>query len=272
MSLPPGPIWVDADPMRLAQVFANLLNNGAKYTEPGGRIGLVAEVHGESVFVRVSDTGLGIPAEAMPRLFEMFSQVDRNLERAHGGLGIGLTLVRRLVEMHGGSVEARSEGPGQGSEFTVQLPISVDRGAGSSDVAANLSSSASYRWRILVVDDNRDSADSLGIMLELMGHEIRTAHDGLAAIETAESFRPDIILLDIGLPRMSGYDVCSRLREQPWSANTLIVALTGWGQTDDQRRSQEAGFDYHLVKPVDMSILNRILSEPRRQAARNGTR
>jgi PAS domain S-box-containing protein len=260
LTLPPAPVYLDADLTRLAQVFSNLLNNAAKYTEPGGRISLTGELSGGEVLVRVRDNGLGIPADALPRIFEMFSQVDRNMERAQGGLGIGLTLVRRLVEMHGGTVEARSDGPGQGSEFFVQLPI--PKTAQSIPSARdNESATATSKRRILVVDDNRDSATSLGMMLKLMGNETHTAHDGLAAIEAAEKFRPDLILLDIGLPKINGYDACRAIREQPWSKGMVIVALTGWGQEEDRRRSAEAGFDDHMVKPVEHSVVTKLLAD-----------
>jgi CheY-like chemotaxis protein len=212
------------------------------------------------VVVRVRDNGLGIPAEAMPRLFQMFSQVDRNMERAQGGLGIGLTLVRRLTEMHGGTVQAHSEGPGKGSEFIVRLPV-LKANPQTATVQGDGGVAATAKRRILVVDDNQDSAISLGMMLRLMGNEIQTAHDGLAAIEAAREFRPDMILLDIGLPKINGYDACRRIREQPWSRGMVIVALTGWGQEEDRRRSREAGFDHHLVKPVEIDALRTLLRE-----------
>jgi CheY-like chemotaxis protein len=191
----------------------------------------------------------------------MFSQVDRNMERAQGGLGIGLTLVRRLVEMHDGIIEAHSEGPGRGSEFVVQLPILKVISQPSTVSTTDEGATAVQKRRILVVDDNHDSAMSLGMMLKLMGNEIQTAHDGHAAVEAAEQFRPDIILLDIGLPKLNGYDACRRLREQSWSQGTVIVALTGWGQDEDRRRSKEAGFDHHLVKPVEIGDLQKLLAE-----------
>ena len=260
LTLPSAPVYLDADLTRLAQVFSNLLNNAAKYTEPSGRISLTGELSGAEVVVQVRDSGLGIPADALPRIFEMFSQVDRNMERAQGGLGIGLTLVRRLVEMHGGTVEARSDGPGRGSQFVVRLPV-------AKSVAQLTSSqgddglSASAKRRILVVDDNYDSATSLSMMLSLMGHETYNVHDGLAAVEAAEKFRPDMILLDIGLPKLNGDDACRRIRELPGSKSMVIVALTGWGQDEDRRRSHEAGFDHHLVKPVEINALQTLLRE-----------
>jgi CheY-like chemotaxis protein len=220
---------------------------------------LVASLH--LLFLR---HGLGIPAESLPGIFQMFSQVDRNMERAQGGLGIGLSLVRRLVEMHGGTVEAHSDGPGQGSEFTVRLPVpkSIQQTVTLQGDEGEESPGAAARRRILVVDDNRDSAMTLGMMLKLMGNEIQTAHDGLAAVEAAEQFRPDMILLDIGIPKLNGYDACRRIREQPWSRGMEIVALTGWGQEEDRRRSKEAGFDDHLVKPVELAILQKLLAKP----------
>ena len=258
VTIPPTPIYIDADLTRLAQVFLNLLNNSAKYTQPGGRIWLVAECFENEVAVKVRDNGLGIPAEALPRIFQMFSQVDRNMEMAQGGLGIGLTLVRRLVEMHGGTVEAHSDGPGQGSEFTVRLPVlkTVQVVAQSPTIADGLTA----KRRILIVDDNQDSAISLGMMLKLMGNETHTVHDGLAAVEAAELFRPDMILLDIGLPKLNGYEACRRIRKQAWSGGMEIVALTGWGQEEDRRRSKEAGFDHHLVKPVELATLEKVLA------------
>ena len=264
LSLPPEPVSLDADLTRLAQVFSNLLNNSAKYTEPGGRISLTVHVNGKEVAVKVRDNGLGIPAEALPRLFQIFSQVERHMERAQGGLGIGLTLVKRIAEMHGGTVEARSAGPGKGSEFTVRLPVlsyelCPQRTAAGNSAEVDDRNATTARQRILIVDDNRDSATTLGMMLKLMGNETQTAHDGLAAVEAAEQFRPDLILLDIGLPKLNGYDACRRIRQQTWAKHIVIVALTGWGQEEDRRRSQEAGFDHHLVKPVEMADLQMLL-------------
>jgi CheY-like chemotaxis protein len=186
------------------------------------------------------------------------------LERAQGGLGIGLTLVRRLTEMHGGTVEATSEGPGRGSEFVVRLPVPGHGPQRSADRETGPDSVAGPKRRILVVDDNRDAAESLGMMLTLMGNEVRTAADGLAAVEVAEDYRPDLILLDIGLPKLNGYEACRRIRERPWAKGTVIVALTGWGQEEDRRRSQEAGFDRHLVKPVDVNDLTKLLAQGKR--------
>jgi CheY-like chemotaxis protein/two-component sensor histidine kinase len=274
VDLPAGPLVIDADVLRLSQVIANLLNNAAKYTERGGRIGLRverSEGRGE-VSLHVTDNGVGIPAAMLPQVFQMFTQVDRSLEKSRGGLGIGLSLVKRLVEMHGGTVEARSGGRGQGSEFIVRLPLAdlpaelpADIPAeGARDGAAAEAPAAGPAERpvrrVLVTDDNVDAATSLAMMLELMGNEVRIAHDGLEAVTAAEELRPDVILLDIGMPRLNGYDACKRIREQPWGPGIYIVALTGWGQEEDKRRSREAGFDHHLVKPVDPVTLGALLA------------
>ncbi len=216
VTLPPQPVYLNGDLVRLAQVFLNLLNNAAKYTERGGRIWLTAERQGSEVVVRVKDTGMGIPAEKLPRLFEMFFQVDRTLERSQGGLGIGLSLVRRLVELHGGRVEARSDGVGKGSEFIVRLPVLVDEADGDAGAAGPMATARRRppARRILVVDDNRDSADSLAMLLRLTGNEVHTAYDGVDGVEAAERLRPDVVLLDIGMPKLNGYDACRRIREQ----------------------------------------------------------
>jgi PAS domain S-box-containing protein len=261
VTLPPTPVYLDADPVRLAQVFSNLLNNAAKYTPPGGKLTLTAETRGAEAIVCVRDNGLGIPVAAQPRIFEMFSQLDRNVERAQGGLGIGLTLVRRLVEMHGGAVGVKSEGPGTGSEFTVRIPVLKEAEPGPSGGESQSAEVAGPKRRVLVVDYNRDAAETLGMMLTLMGNDVRTASDGLAAVEAARDFRPDMILLDIGLPKLNGYDACRRIRQEPWSKGMVIVALTGWGQEEDRRRSLEAGFDHHLVKPIEVMTLEKLLAE-----------
>ncbi len=263
ITLPAAAVYLDADPTRLAQVFSNLLNNAAKYTEPGGRITLTGTLSGNDVVVEVRDNGMGIPGDALSRIFEIFSQVDRNMERAQGGLGIGLSLVRRLVELHGGTIEARSDGPGLGSQFVAKLPTASVKQPAAASAGGHKPSQTAGR-RVLVVDDNYDSAKSLSVMLEMMGNETHSAHDGLAAVEAAEAFRPDLILLDIGLPKLNGYDACRRIREQPWSQRMVIVALTGWGQDEDRRRSHDAGFDEHLVKPVDLAEIIRLLAEPKR--------
>ena len=258
VSLPAEPLWLNADAVRLTQVFGNLLNNSCKYTPAGGTIRIIAQRDGTDAIVTVSDTGIGIPADKLASIFDMFTQVDRSLEQSQGGLGIGLTLVKRLVEMHGGSVEARSAGVGQGSAFVVRLPAAM----GVSDVSTPIPSeslASSAMHRILVVDDNKDSADSLAMLLQLTGHEVFVTHDGRSALEAVELRRPDVVLLDIGLPSLNGHDVCRWIRQQPWGKTTVIIALTGWGQEEDRRRSQEAGFDGHLVKPVDHGRLLALL-------------
>ncbi len=264
VALPPEPVYLDADPMRLAQVLLNLLNNAAKYTEPGGRIALRAGLGGGHITVRVTDTGAGIPPEMLSHIFEMFTQVDRTLDRSQGGLGIGLTLVRTLVEMHGGTVEAHSEGPGRGSEFVLRLPQLKDEGQRAKDEGeASVGPSSLVLHpsrRILVVDDNRDAAESLSVLLRLLGNEVRTAHDGVEAVASATEFRPDVVLLDIGLPKLNGYEAARRIREQQGDA-VVLIALTGWGQDEDRRRSSEAGFNHHMTKPVEFEELQRLLTE-----------
>ncbi len=278
-ALPDGPVWLDADPVRLAQVIANLLNNAAKYTEERGRIVLSAAREGGDVVLRVKDNGLGIAPDVLPRVFELFTQDHRTLDRSQGGLGIGLTMVKGLVEMHGGGVRAFSEGPGKGSEFVVRLPLlqlqSADcrlqneNGAGKAAPSSNPQSKISnlQSRKVLIVDDNADSAESLALLLSMRGHEVRTAHDGPAALEAAEAFRPQAVLLDIGLPGMDGYEVARRLRDRPGAEGVLLVALTGYGQEDDRRRAAEAGFDAHLVKPAEPAAVHRLLGRSGRVAA-----
>jgi len=265
ITMPPGAIYVDADVTRLAQVFSNLLNNAAKYTERGGRIRFSVKRQGGQVVMSVKDNGMGIPAHMLPKVFEMFTQVDRHLERSQGGLGIGLSIVQRLVEMHGGSVGVQSDGPGMGSEFTVQLPVvlSVAQPNGGDEEAAY----ALRGRKVLVVDDNVDAAKSLAVMLKLMGNEAKTAHDGLEAIEVAATCRPDLILLDIGMPRLNGHETAKRIRQQPWGKDVVLVALTGWGQDEDRHKSNDAGFDAHLVKPIEPATLEKLLSNLRANTA-----
>ncbi|HKV12707.1 MAG TPA: PAS domain-containing protein [Thermoanaerobaculia bacterium] len=260
--LAPDPIFVDADLTRMTQVFANLLNNAAKFTERGGHVWLTVERRGDQGVVSVKDDGVGIPAHQIARVFDMFTQVDQSLERARGGLGIGLSLVRGLVEMHGGTVEAKSEGRGRGSELVVRLPVAVPLTEEPLSVGSETAAPGNRR-RVLVVDDNRDAALSLAMMLELMGHETRTAHDGLEAFDVAAAFRPNLILLDIGMPKMNGCDTARLLRQQPWGQSLMLVALTGWGQEEDRRTSMEAGFDSHLVKPIEPATLETLLARLR---------
>jgi PAS domain S-box-containing protein len=266
LSLPAEPLVVDCDVTRLAQVFSNLFNNAAKYTEPGGHISLTAERRENEAVVTVRDTGVGIPGEMLKRVFDLFTQVDRSRERAQGGLGIGLTLVQRLVELHGGSVEAQSEGPGRGSAFVVRLPLAPSKDAVDAVPAPPPPPRAgpSPPRRILVVDDNVDAAQSLATLLRLGGHEVRVTHDGPAALSEARAFVPEVVLLDIGMPGMDGYEVARRLRRAPETNGALLVAQTGWGQDEDHRRSREAGFAAHLVKPLDPDALEQLLARERR--------
>ncbi|HJX28573.1 MAG TPA: ATP-binding protein, partial [Thermoanaerobaculia bacterium] len=261
VSLPPEQILLDADLTRLAQVFSNLLNNSAKYTERGGRIWLTAAREGGQVSVSVRDTGIGIPAADLPNIFGMFSQVDRSIERSTGGLGIGLALVKGLVEMHSGTVEAASPGQGQGSTFTVRLPVLRDQAESPAAAPADgeQPDSTGSKRRILVVDDNRDSAASMAMMLELLGNEVCIAYNGDAAIKLADQFRPQVVLMDVGMPKLNGYEVTRRIREQPWGRDMAIIAVTGWGHEVDRARSKEAGCDGHLVKPVHLPDLEKLL-------------
>ena len=260
--LPARPVHLSADPARLIQIVGNLLNNACKFSGRGGRIRLAVERDGDQIVIRVGDDGIGIAATELSRVFEMFTQLDTSLARSRGGLGIGLTLVRSLVEMHGGSVEARSGGAGQGSEFVVRLPLPAGLPASPQDASpaapAPMAPALAGR-RILVVDDNRDAADTLAMLLAVSGHEVRTAYDGLQAVEAAATWRPDVVLLDIGLPGLDGYEAARRMRAQ--RDGVVLVAMTGWGQDDDRRRSREAGFDAHLTKPVDYADLTKVLAE-----------
>ena len=259
-ALPRRPIYLYADPVRLAQLLTNLLINACKYTEPGGQIALDVVPNGAEVVISIKDTGIGIPTEMLQNIFEMFVQVDQSIERTRGGLGIGLTLVRQLVEMHGGSVQAYSDGRGHGSEFVVRLPVQTQQTRPRATTAIGREPPLGAGQRILVVDDNEDAANSLATLLRMTGNETRVAHDGLKAVELAGTFRPDIVLLDIGLPKLNGYEACSRIREHAWGKHMVLVALTGWGQDEDRQKSKDAGFDGHLVKPTDLATLTRLLS------------
>jgi PAS domain S-box-containing protein len=260
VTLPDAAVYLDADLTRLAQVFSNLLTNSAKYTPPGGAIAIAARADGATVGVTVADTGIGIPAESLPNIFDMFWQVNRSAERSAGGLGIGLALVRGVVELHGGTVVAASAGPGRGSTFTVTLPVAADQPAAADGAGEARRPTPGGCRRVLVVDDNRDAAESMADMLALLGDEVRTAHDGLEAVAAAEPFRPDVILMDVGMPRLNGLDATRRIREQPWGRTAVIVALTGWGQDNDRERSRAAGCDGHLVKPVTLADLEQLLA------------
>ena len=261
-SLPAEPLWLDADPLRLAQILANLLTNAAKYSEPGGRVDIRASVVGNRVRISVEDTGIGIEAPLLPHVFEMFSQVKSSLDRAEGGLGIGLALVKGLVDLHDGTVEARSEGLGKGAEFIVTLPL-PEYGQAATAPAAGLarSETPAHVARILVADDNRDAAASLATLLQLDGHEITVANDGRSALAAAESFRPHVAMLDIGMPKLNGYEVARQIRAEPWGRTAVLVAVTGWGQSEDKRRAFEAGFDHHFTKPLDLDLLGAFLAD-----------
>jgi PAS domain S-box-containing protein len=258
-SVPDEPLYLDADRTRMAQILCNLLSNAVKYSEPGSPIHLSVEREGRQAVFRVRDAGVGIPSEMQPHIFEMFTQVDRTLERSQGGLGVGLSIVKRLVEMHGGDVAVKSAGYGTGSEFVIRLPLVEARAKDPVGIAARRPLSPPPR-RVLVVDDHADAAESLSMMLRLMGSEVRTSSDGEAGVQVAAAFRPEVILMDIGMPRLNGYEACRRMRQEPWGHDITIIALTGWGQEEDKRQSREAGFDGHLVKPVEPADLDVLLS------------
>jgi signal transduction histidine kinase/FixJ family two-component response regulator len=259
LSLPVEPLWLEGDGVRLAQIVSNLLNNAAKYTPDGGVIRLQARCDAAQATIAVRDNGPGIPAESLSSIFEMFSRGTWHGEQRQSGLGIGLALSRRLAEMHGGAIEAQSEGIGKGSEFIVRLPIASVQAPQTSASAAVLETLPPVR--ILVVDDNRDAAASLGMLLRTLGAEVRVEHDGPAAIEAFGAYDPAIALLDVGMPGMSGYDLARALRKRDADRRTTLVALTGWGQDEDRRRAHEAGFDHHLVKPTDVETLQRLIGE-----------
>jgi CheY-like chemotaxis protein len=257
VSLPSEPIVVDGDLVRLSQVFANLLNNAAKYTQNGGDISINARREDKSVVVSIRDTGIGIPGDKLSHIFEMFAQVDNVLRRSQDGLGIGLSLVRTLVGMHGGRVEAHSDGIGLGSEFVTYLPL-VECNHQSTESAGapnGCKQPALAAHRVLLVDDNRDSADTLAMLLKLLGTEVKIAYDGKSALEALRIYRPSVLLLDIGMPGMDGYDVARQVRQNAEFCDLILIALTGWGQDEDRRRTKEAGFDHHLVKPVEIGTL-----------------
>jgi len=259
LDLPKHAVRLEADPVRLAQVFSNILINAAKYTDPGGQIQLRAAREGSEVVVAIRDNGIGISAQMMPRLFTMFAQAQTALGRAEGGLGIGLSLVRGLVSLHGGRVEARSNGPGTGSEFIVRLPIGTPLAETPDIEAAEQSVVTGAEFKILVVDDNRDAADSCAMLLELSGHHVQTAYTGRRALELAETFHPHAVLLDIGLPDLDGYELARQIRAAPWGRDVILIAVTGWGQEDDRRRAFEAGCDHHLTKPIEAETVESLL-------------
>jgi CheY-like chemotaxis protein/two-component sensor histidine kinase len=258
VTLPLEPVALDVDPLRLSQVIGNLLTNAAKYTDAGGHITLSGHLEGGMLSLSIKDNGIGIPRESLSGIFEMFYQIEGAGARSEGGLGIGLALVNGLVQLHGGTVEAKSEGLGRGSEFMVNLPVTSDLAPRSMTDAV---APAPIGRRILVADDNQDAADSLAMILELGGHDVRVAHDGRAALSVAQTFRPDTVLLDIGMPHLNGYEVAQALRQEPWGSEMCLIALTGWGQESDRQRAIDAGFDRHLTKPVDTVALEALLSK-----------
>jgi CheY-like chemotaxis protein/nitrogen-specific signal transduction histidine kinase len=263
LQLPPGPIWLNVDSRRIVQVFAGIINNSSKFSDVGSEIRISATHDDRQLTVTITDEGAGICAEMLPQVFDQFTRNSHGKRDAHMGLGIGMTLAKRLVELHGGRISAHSEGPGRGSSFIVQLnllqvpalrvvPI---------EVAAIATTPARHGARVLIVDDNHDGAQGLAMMLDLAGHEVRTAVDGLEALALADEFKPHVVLLDIGMPGIDGYETARRLRARPWAHATLLWAQTGWGQEDDKRRAHSAGFDRHLVKPIDPEELNRLMDE-----------
>jgi CheY-like chemotaxis protein len=261
LDMPDDPIWLDADLMRLAQVISNLLNNAAKYTPEGGAIVVSTRQEGAEALVTVSDNGVGIPSDMLPRVFDLFTQVRDNLDRSHGGLGIGLALVKQLVGMHGGSITAESAGPGKGSAFRLRLPVMESAPTAAAVTEPDFSQSPNKGvLKVLIVDDNVDVAQTMGWMLEAIGHDYRMVHEGKLAVQAAQDYRPDAILLDIGMPGMDGYAVCRALREERLFDHTVIIAQTGWGQTQ-AGASGESGFDHHLVKPVTMDRLEELLAD-----------
>ena len=260
-TLPSDPIYLEGDPARLAQVVGNLLNNACKFTQDGGHVRVTVERESGQAVLRVRDTGIGISADQLLRIFEMFTQIDTSLERSQSGLGIGLTLVKNLVELHGGTIEARSAGIGHGSEFVVRLPLAAGPIQRELPPTWSGGEKAATPLRLLVVDDNRDSAKSLTMLLKISGHEVYVAYDGLEAVEAAATCRPDVILLDIGLPKINGFEAARLIRKEPWGRDVVIVALTGWGQPEDLIRSADAGFNSHMVKPVDYQALMKLLTE-----------
>jgi signal transduction histidine kinase/ActR/RegA family two-component response regulator len=260
LELPTQPLHVHGDPTRLSQALGNLLHNATKHTPPGGHIALSMKQQGTEVAITVRDEGAGIPPEVMPRIFELFTQADTSLERSHGGLGLGLTIAKQIVELHGGSIDATSEGVGRGSEFTIRLPYEAPRAEPVRPRASRAAVGAAVERRVLVVDDNHDAADSLAAVLEFEGHEVRTAYGAREALRASRSFRPEVVFLDIGMPEMNGLDVARRLRQQDESRHAHLIAMTGWGQEADRRRAKAAGFDDHLVKPVTPEAVAEVLA------------
>jgi CheY-like chemotaxis protein len=259
VEIPQDPVQFTADPLRIAQVLSNLLTNAAKYTDPEGRIGLYASCDSDEVVIRVADNGIGISAEALPRVFDMFAQVQSNRDRSEGGLGIGLALAKGLIELHSGVIEARSAGLGRGSEFTVRLPRRPVTEQPQPPSGTAPATHVTTPQRVLVADDNRDSGKTLAALLRIDGHEVMVVHDGPGALSAFEAFQPEVALLDIGMPGLNGYEVALRMRRSPSGAPLKLIAITGWGQESDKERAFAAGFDHHLTKPVDPQRLAELL-------------
>ena len=273
VALPDVPLHVHADPVRLAQVFANLIGNAAKYTRSPGHLRIVTERQGDEAVVSVKDDGVGIPAEMLPHLFELFSQGERVPDQVQGGLGVGLALVRRLIHLHGGRVEAKSEGRDRGSEFIVRLPaVDGDAPLPVPPAAFNGDLAKGARLRVLIADDIPDNANTLAMLVRMIGHEAQTADDGEEALAQALELRPEVAILDLGMPKRNGIEVCRRIREQPWGQGMTLIAVTGWGREDDRRLTREAGFDHHLVKPVNPRVLLDLLSSLAPRAGGNPVR
>ncbi len=261
LDLPEAPVWLEADFTRLNQVFSNLLNNAAKYSELGREIRLSVEADDRFVTVRVKDQGIGIPPETMARIFDMFAQADGSLERAHGGLGVGLTLVKSLAEMHGGRIEAASEGAGKGSEFSVILPVTSGPVASEPAPASEDKAAMPAGLKVMIVEDNEALAQTTGWMVEMIGHDYRLAHNGPDALALSKTYAPDVVMMDIGLPGMNGYDLCALMKKEPHLRDTVFIAQTGWGQDEHRQRAREAGFEHHLVKPVYLELLQDLLEQ-----------
>lgn len=258
---PDQPVWFQADLTRLAQIFSNLLNNAAKYSEPGKEIRFSADVADGFVTVRVRDQGIGMAPDTMARIFDMFAQADQSLERSYGGLGVGLTLVKALVEMHGGTISAKSDGIGLGSEFAVRLPLVEDTAVTEEQSAASETAGTPGGLRIMIVEDNEALAQTTGWMVEMLGHDYTIANNGTEAIALSKEYLPDVVMMDIGLPGMNGYDLCAAMKPEPHLKNTVFIAQTGWGQDEHRQRAKEAGFDHHLVKPVYLELLQEVLGD-----------
>ncbi len=266
LHLPPEAAWLNADPVRISQIISNLLNNAAKYTPEGGQLGLEAVLENNGVAITVRDNGIGIPPEMLPRIFELFTQVDNKLQQTQGGLGIGLALVRQLVGMHGGTIRAESAGLGKGSAFTVWLPLS-DQKPGDILLEEHDDAVTGRPLEFLVVDDNIPSAQTTGVMLEMMGHKVTTTHDGVSAVDMAQKLHPDVVMLDIGLPGLNGYEVCRKLKATPGFENTVFIAQTGWGQESDKKQAFDAGFNHHVVKPISFQEFSGLLRNIQRNKA-----